>query len=693
MKKLIFGAMSLGLLLTACSSESILDQGVEVNKDVDHTYFIKVNIHGDSDAFTRAAEDNNGNPTLDGGDFVNGTDAESAVNTVYFVFYDKNGNVVGNLVQANDLTFVEGDPNSNTVEQYGTTIVQVDVPKTSEEPAQVICYINPTVPQSLQFDLATIQTILRDNIRTSAYGFAMSNSVYYPATSGQPGVSTEPQIAVPINADALKKTYAEAADNKVTAMDIYVERYAARLSFTYDNSVQEAYETSSPTINSEGISEGSVPVTLTFKEAKWALNAEAKQTYMIKSFRKESASGQLLADNYTFGGLNKVITSNLSLNGSTIEYDGKEEWTTGQWTWNSPTYHRSYWAMSPAYFTSDYPEVASDVDTDDLQVYYSYDDLNKSGSTLGYAVSAEGTTGYFKETTVGSIALTSKNPKAAVASVILTGQYSVNVNGEDYGNVTFYTYNKSTAGQDLVFFETRTGTTDGTSAIDGTQSMLSRLAAATSVLYVLNSDGSYSLASRALVCQHASIDKYKPATTSEAEGGDDEEDNVKVASRLRTLVLNDGTTTANSGLYVNTPTGFKSIVNTVTDPETQISLADANENIYQQVGTCAMYKDGMAYFNIPVMHYGWYRSDNPNKARVAADGLSGIEWSDVRVGDFGIVRNHAYSVSVSELTGLGTGIANEEDPIVPPADTESYYVKYRVNILKWAVVPTQSVKL
>ena len=63
------------------------------------------------------------------------------------------------------------------------------------------------------------------------------------------------------------------------------------------------------------------------------------------------------------------------------------------------------------------------------------------------------------------------------------------------------------------------------------------------------------------------------------------------------------------------------------------------------------------------------------------------------VGDFGLVRNHVYSINVTTIKGLGTAIADPTDPTVPPAETTDYFVAYRLNILNWAIVPTQNVDL
>ncbi|MDE5849343.1 MAG: fimbria major subunit, partial [Muribaculaceae bacterium] len=92
-------------------------------------------------------------------------------------------------------------------------------------------------------------------------------------------------------------------------------------------------------------------------------------------------------------------------------------------------------------------------------------------------------------------------------------------------------------------------------------------------------------------------------------------------------------------------------------------------------------------FNIPVKHFGWYRKGNTNKDDAA------IDWNAVRVGDFGMVRNHSYSVEVGKIVGLASGIGGDDVELVPPSFSQDYYMSYTVHILKWAVVPTQKVDL
>ena len=78
------------------------------------------------------------------------------------------------------------------------------------------------------------------------------------------------------------------------------------------------------------------------------------------------------------------------------------------------------------------------------------------------------------------------------------------------------------------------------------------------------------------------------------------------------------------------------------------------------------WNDGRCYFYVPVEHFG---------------GLDGV------------VRNHWYKIAVSSVSGLGTPVADEEDPIDPEKiEDETYYVAAQVKILKWKMV-SQSVDL
>lgn len=663
MKRFYYGAMATGLVFTACSSDNLSEPGQNGPSDVDKTVYVKMSIHGDVANGTRTANDN-GNP-VDGTDFADG-EKESEVKNAYFVFYDANGKMVGDIVQitlSNPQTSADG----NTVEKYYQNVIPVSIKKGETSPAQVVCYINPITPAALQNHLDEIQTVTRENVTfedgQTTY-FPMSNSVYYSDET-----ATEPQIAVPVDAAQLYKTADEAKADNAQAIDVYVERYASKLAFKTTEATDYVTATASATGDE-------TEVKLSFVAERWALNAEANNTYVVKSFRESSQTGILLPNNYSFVNLNGEINKGLA---------------TGSWIWNNANYHRSYWSVSPAYFTEEYPQVAGDIKPASLhQKYYTYADLSAQNNPAGFDASDE-TAKYFRETTVGQRALESGNPAAAMPSVILVGSYKITVGGTEIeGNPSFYTYLPGSNGNPLVFFEAESNSSN--SAVANGVSMLQRFFEQTTVLYKseagkfvrLDPSNPNDVAKMfdALEVKYPSDEVRKVGGTAEGE--------IKVPARQRTLQFKNATTANESGIYVANGSGYKQVVADDAeniDTESQITLTDANRVLMQQVGFANYYHFGHAYFNIPVKHYGWYRAGNEQKD------AEKIDWNRVRVGDFGMVRNHSYEINVSEIKGLATGIGGEGDYIVPPSDTQDYYVAYKVRILKWAVVPVQNVKL
>ncbi len=658
-KEFLYGTLALGLVFTACKSD---DLTIEENNgngvaETAQTLYVKMAIKGGNQAGTRAGTD--GNPVEGTVDFDKG-EGESEVQNAYFVFYDNNGNVVGDYVQVDLKNPTTAPTPDGTVESYYESVVSVGIRKGENNPTQVVCYINPTTPVDLTKPLYEIQTVTRKAVtRTDGNTtlFPMSNSVYYGSNAGE----IAPTIAVPINADQLfdSKDAALAATDKT--IEVFVERYAAKLAFSHKD--VNPFTTTSTVYATDGTSTDP-EVVLTFVPERWALNAEAKETFVIKSFRMPNAAGGIMTDNYTWAAANEVINKN-----------------SGNWVWNNPAYHRSYWACSPAYFTAEYPEVASDVDPAVLhQKYYTYAELeNGAGFEAGNT-----TPQYFKETTVGRKALDSENPQAAVASVILVGHYELTVAGGDAVKSAFYTYSRGKSTEKPgVYFPAQTGTANST--VVGGGSMMMRFLQELTCLYKregkvytrFNPNNAADLAT--LV---GALEIKRPDADVIGE--------MKVPSRYLTLQL---TGTGFDNIYVANGDGYKAI----GDGENKISQTEANQVIMQQVQFCNYYAStedatnanagGKAYFNIPVLHYGWYRASNGHTA------TSKIDWSNLQVGDLGIVRNHSYSVNVTAINGLGTAISDYEAPIVPPADTKEQYVSYKVNILKWAVVPAQNVEL
>lgn len=706
-----FGAMALGLLFAACSSDKLDEQAGNGVSGENRTLYVNLSIHGDSPSTRTSAS--NGTPT-GAEDFDEGDASENGVDNAYFVFYDEDGQVVGDLVPVTLSNPSTSTSEDGSINRFYKSVVPVSVRKGEKNPTGVICYINPISPSSLQNPLSVIQTVNRERVATTigtTRYFAMSNSVYYPDQT--PG--TEPQVVVPVQEGQLFKTEADAmAAEGGLVVDVYVERYASKLTFQAEGEGQNipyvtgtrvygATEADPTTDNS---------VVLTFNPEYWALNAQCNTGYVVKSFRREAADGQIMANNYTYGLLNSRI--NIADPSATVDYSSdalSPTMTSGAWAWNSVGNHRSYWSMSPAYFQTEYPEVASDVEKIDMpnQDYLTYNMLEKvnpsTNTTYGYKKGDPAFTAphYYKETTVGINAINSKNPAAAVASVIYVGKYSLSVNGTAVeGNPSFYTYLKGNVTVDgkveqrpFVYFENNDL---GESTVAGGESMLKRFCAQSTILFTRNADGTYvelGLNNYGTFVDALQVAEITDAVKNVEVAGMEKNKGLKLQANARSLQFKS--VAAAAGIYIASGNGYKSIVadNAENITNDQITITQANAILMQQVGYAYYYKNGLAYFNIPVKHLGWYRQGNEN--RTLKDGVyvdnPTINWNVVRVGDFGMVRNHTYNVVVDKITGLAPGIAGEDTPIVPPASSEDYFVSYRVNILNWAVVPTQHVNL
>lgn len=665
-KSYLLYALGAGLAFSACSSEENIPQESDV-LEKGTSFYVNVAITTNSDMGGTRAEgdyDGTGNPNFD-----KGLGSESEVNTVYFVFYDKTGVVVGQpvLVPVEELGEPSSDADGVSVLRSYTSIVQVDVNRGESLPAQVMCYVNPVSTDGLANSLQNVETIAREKFNGQNGGFSMSNSVYYPNSDN----STPLLRAVDIDGTQLftSKEAAEAAvekDESAARVVINVERYAAKVNFAFAEE-----DVVSPYLPAN------TDVTLAFVPEKWDVNATDKTTFVTKAFRSDAGLGSPAGTNMTYG---EVVTE-LNRNDS--------------WKWNSPENHRSYWAFSPSYYSENFPTIAHDLigNEDDYQLnYLTFDDII-NGKLVP---SATTTYTYAHETTVAHRGLTSTNPAAAIASAVLAGHYEVSLNGtvqkDAAGNdLTFYTMGANSDGEANVFFNASVSE-DGdaiVSEVAGAPTMIEYMVDKETVLLVRSGDaGNYTyepLTKDNLIHVFDALEIVRPSDDVYAKLG------VYSASRTVTLQIADlGKVEAGYALCINVGNGAQEIYNGTTNiPENQIALVDANATLARATQWANRYNEGRAFFNIPIRHLGWYAGDNPN----AGNNKTSIDYSQARVGDFGLVRNHVYNLSVTSIEGLGTAVSEPTEPIVPPIETQDYFVAYRLNILNWAIVPVQDIEL
>lgn len=105
-----------------------------------------------------------------------------------------------------------------------------------------------------------------------------------------------------------------------------------------------------------------------------------------------------------------------------------------------------------------------------------------------------------------------------------------------------------------------------------------------------------------------------------------------------------------------------------TDATTE-AIAALKGSIYTQ--NLMGYKNGACYYQIPIEHLS---------------SAAGNEF-------YGVVRNHSYVLTISDITGIG-GAVYDPDKVLPPipGKDKNYYMAAKLNVLAWKVV-TQSAVL
>ena len=300
MSLLAAGAFS----LASCSSSDEL--GSDTNKsEVSGTQYVTVKIVTNGGAGSRADEPYNPG---DVNSYVDGTEAESKINSIRFYLFDKDGNpylftngqsgsLAYNYVDKSISNTSNSDHSNATIEGETAAVIVMNGTTTSS-PEQIVAVANPDAQKLGEESL----TLTKLSEKMNAFGgtetgkFVMSNSVY--ADNGKTVNATNISGFV-------EESDSEALDKPVT---IYIERVMAKVNTTFGsnfNADTHKYNIKVGTVNKDGVS------TDVFAVVKgWCVADEAPESYLIKQI---------------------TPTWNYS------------------WGWNNPTYHRSFWATSATY--------------------------------------------------------------------------------------------------------------------------------------------------------------------------------------------------------------------------------------------------------------------------------------------------------------------------------------------------------
>lgn len=695
MKKInfLFGALAalaMGGAVTACSDDD-LDKGIDNGvAEVDQTRYLSVAISTPSIAGSRAADDA---PT---GNFDDGSKNESEVDEIIFVFYDGAGNPTATMKTITGDNLANGWTDNYTdanVTRFWSSVIPVELTQGQTIPSYVMCYVNPIDKTGIdRMTLAEVEADTRVRIKgAGANGkFAMSNSVYY-GNNPISGANDVRMMATPIVESQLFKTpgeaqeAVEAADPKAAGvLQIYVERYAAKIGLNMLPTAIKPYAVN--------VKDGDnwVPKNIIFTPTCWRPNAIDMKTFITKAF---STGKQLPLDPTKTATFQEMTTA---FTNSGMPGEG----LTG---WNDPDNFRSYWACSPSYFANAYPKVSDNItDVTDNGGAYPYalkyftytefvtgvestenpaeagitwDPTNGFNANPG-SYNAGGTTnvassGYFysRETTasIDNIKNSEMNSKAVVASAVIVGNYKLE--GE-------------TANADFYLYGVLNGRPNYYTAADIKAAMIEKQ------LVLFNDEECTDPATTAnlFVVEHPKASVRQVTIPAETEGEEDEVVKENVPGRLVTLQLS---AVPQPALYFNNNGKIEAI--------DEDNIDAANRLLWKTVSTAQMFHNGLAFFSIPIRHLGYGKNVNDANAPLTSspDGASAnvYNWGNMRRGDFGVVRNHVYTLNVTEIKGLGTGLRSDDQPIVPPMDPEDYWIAARLNILSWRVVPAQGVIL
>jgi len=708
--------ISLGTLFAGCSSDEILPEP-EQPVDRDSKFYVNVTIANPAEQETRA-ENSNTDPS----DYENGTADEQKINSILFVFYNSTNQYVGSTtvnmdtdnnkatVNGEDVGYDsqnQGDPagkNPNgSIETIINMTVPVEITAGSLKPASVMAYINPTSKLSDQqrsFSQAIGLTRTLDQVvpekqptkeagttgddakaaETGHKGFTMTNSVYYDTTSDQPQIAVAiPEGGLFSSKEAALKDTEENKDtenpnkNKVV---IYVERVVAKVTL---NKEIPSGKTDIPQENNtaQDASDAETKYTLNFNILGWGLGNLEKGTFLVKNFRSET----LNCTDFTL-----PYFSLTNMDKSAAE-DRFNELTTP--SWNFPSHaavnetnwgisgHRSFWAMSPTYFTgASYPTVDEEYNDNkskyNLQ-YLSFNDIYNTKETtpvLGSGGNDLGKPIYTLEHTMQQEVVTN-HQKRAVTCALVVGQYSLTKEGE------------TTPVNTDAFFIRNGIDNDGNNVnvvYKDETTLKKAILSANNRIYIKNPESA------------TDKDGNKLPEYSPVPWDDDNLANFVIKHPAKDIT--EGKYTPNryvalqlkEELYAEDATrSFTYYLRDANGVYNEIKVQNlkvANTALYSVMSGVEKYDHGYAYFAVPVMHL-WGRNNN----QIGDEGFS------AKLGQYGIVRNHLYNIKVQGISGIGTGIGDPDMPIVPNVETEKYFVKTVMYVQRWRVVPSQSVTL
>lgn len=617
-------AMALAMgSLASCTSDD-LDQGNIVTPELTQS-FANISIVMPNHAGTRVDDGTNVDDKYqDGNGFEYGTPDENKIGSILLVFYDAQGNVVGTSAPT-DLGDKTTQTGGSVATLYKNTI-ELKLNEGASMPAQVMAYVNPanTTSQTDVLSRILLLTRTKDQLQQEGKGFLMNNSVYY-----ENGVY---KVAAQVNANFIYATEEDAKkDGAGSAAEIYVERVAAKVKVAMN---PEGTITDYPVNTPEGTEN---TYALHFVPESWAITATAKNTMLIKNL------------NPTWADLTAAFSG------------ASTDWVNGN--------HRSYWARSYGYMDGigitgnpTFPEVGTDNNNNYLLDYVAYKDvttpLKGEGADATYITMANTTPVYVGENTMRGARFnnpaTFPNPYASVTSAIIKGHYEVTGDNADKFATGFYIRSLSKVNDQNVTVQVDAiyNDTELKNAMLKGQNIFRTTAPA-------EGQTEYTTDPAAVAITH--LDNATDITNKPKKNP---------ANRVTIQIPATYTGT----LYTPTRDGATGTITwtAVTEANRGTEIARINGELEKFAGQASAYTNGAAFFYVPIKH-----NATSNSAYIETP----------VTGDYGIVRNHSYQLTINNISGLATGVLDENDnPLPDPTPTQTYFINATMNVLAWHIM-------
>ncbi len=682
MKKIIFTLMACAALWACADDEITVKGGEESGAQLDgDVAYITVNINPVTSSYSRATD----------GGYAYGTDAESAVSSASFYFYDADGDYVtsGSVTSP---TFNEGTVVN--IEKTSDIVVAVwglegDFPK------YMVTIINEPTGFVHGATLEAMCDVLTDSYKNGDY-FIMSSSTYASNNAAvyYTELADENFAMEPTN---VSSDYGDGGE--YTAVDVYVERLAAKVTVTLDetlyaggNIIDSDNIVSAMDIIDDMTTQGLRDDELYIKFLGYGLDGTSRDSYVIKNIDPSSWSG------LTF-------------------------------VYNSATNFRSYWAMSPNYSVDvEYPESSNgNTDSDEsdsstwLNDYLKYSSLAEV-TEFGddeYCLENTNTTDLLDEYISAKTHALVKAQLGLMDNGTFTPVDMLRYHGEYFEEQEFMEdmvekvmeYDFEVICQEVIayleeHYPTLSSYTDILmnaleSAVYYTSEELSDVEVFSEKFlklinmgdgYVniwLNStpsqwtngyspgDNEYHDLYEApnLLDDGLDMDDYKLYFKFAGDSLTDAVKNALNILELTSLIKDDGTdyylSMDSELITITTEAGHIYTLRNYLIRALEHELASINED----AGNVNYYKNGLMYYAVPIEHLGTSTNE------------------DVIVeGQYGVVRNAWYNLTVYNVAGIGHGIAVEDEVIVPIEEPDYYYLGAVINILSWDKID-QSVTL